>query len=332
MIFEDYWFYQLELACITSAIEVGLFSYLDGKKLNIQDIAKGLQLHAHALEPLFLNLVPMGFLQKDGERFTCTDEGRTLLSTKSEFYRGDYFVDEDKLPIEERLIQFLRTGAAPLNEGGKTYSEMWEKGSIDQDTANGFTGNMHSLMKYTAFLNAKNEEFSKQKHIVDVGGGSGAWALALARQHPNLRVTIFDLPPVLEAAKRILVAEDPSVLDRIDFAPGNFFTDPLPKDADSFLLSNILHDWPVPQCRDLLARISGSLPQGGRLFINECILDPGKTSPRFSVLFHLLMVMNHGAQQFTKGELDDLLQLSGFDQPTQLSLNRYYSLLVSGRS
>jgi len=241
MIFEDFWFYQLELACITASIEVGLFSFLDGKKLHYCDIAKGLQLYDYALEPLLLNLTQMGFILKDQDHYSCTAESMILLSAKSEFYRGDYFVDEEKLYIEERLIQFLKTGSAPLVEQGKSYSEMWEKGDIDQNTANGFTGNMHSLMKYTSFINAKNEDFSQQKHIVDIGGGSGAWALALTKQHPHLKVTIFDLPPVINAAQNILSLEDASISERIKFVPGNFFQDPFPRDADSFLLSNILH-------------------------------------------------------------------------------------------
>ena len=329
MIFEDYWFYQLELGCITAAIEVGLFTFLDGKKLAVHEIANGLQLHAHALEPLLLNLTPMGFIEKDGDLFSSSQESKTLLSSKSEFYRGDYFVETRKTAIEERLIQFLRKGTAPLNEKGKSYSEMWEKGEIDQDTAYGFTGNMHSLMKYTSSLNAKSDQFINQKHLVDVGGGSGAWAIALTKQHPHLRVSIFDLPTVLKAAKEIISEENPELLNRIDFVPGNFFTDPLPKNADSFLLSNILHDWPVAKCKTLLSRIAESTPKGGKLFIHECVLDPGKTSPRFNVLFHLLMAVNHHAQQFTKSELDEVLVSVGFQDSSLLNLNRNYSLLMA---
>lgn len=32
---EDYWFYPLELGSITSAIEVKLFTLLDGKRLSV---------------------------------------------------------------------------------------------------------------------------------------------------------------------------------------------------------------------------------------------------------------------------------------------------------
>ena len=329
MIFEDYWFYQLELGCITAGIEVGLFTFLDGKKCTVSEIAAGLKLYEHALEPMLLNLTPMGFILKEGELFSLSEESLNLLSKKSEFYRGDFFVQNRKLHIDERLIQFLKTGSAPLLERGKSYSDMWEKGVIDQDTANGFTGNMHSLMKYAAFLNAKTDSFINVNHLVDVGGGSGAWAIALTRQHPHLRVTIFDLPPVLKAAKNIVSKEHPELLERISFVPGNFFKDPLPDNADAFLLSNILHDWPVSQCKMLLQQIASSLKSGGKFFIHECILNEDKTSPKFSVLFHLLMALNHGAQQFTKLELDELLSAIGFGKTDLLLLNRNYSLLVA---
>jgi acetylserotonin N-methyltransferase len=329
MIFEDYWFYQLELACITAGIEVGLFTELDDQKRSVLDLSKSLKLFPHALEPLLLNLTQLGFIQKEGDLFSCTQESKILLNSKSEFYRGDYFVESELSAIEERLIEFLKTGSAPLLASGKSFSDMWEKGQMNQTVANGFTGNMHSLMKYTSSLNAKSEEFSKCRELVDVGGGSGAWALALTKIHPDLNVTIFDLPPVLNAAKDILAKEKHEHSSRIKFHSGNFFNGELPTTADSFLLSNILHDWPVPQCKNLLQQISNALPSGGKLFIHECLLNPDKTSPKFSVLFHLLMAMNHHAQQFTKDELDELLEFTGFLKSNLLSVNRNYSLLLA---
>ena len=329
MIFEDYWFYQLELACITAGIEVGLFTELGDQRLSALELSKSLQLYSHALEPLLLNLTQLGFIHKDGDLFSCTEESKLLLDTKSEFYRGDYFVESELSSIEERVIQFLKYGSAPLIEDGNSITEMWQNGQMKQSIATGFTGNMHSLMKYTASLNAKSEEFSKCRELVDVGGGSGAWALALTKFHSDLNVTIFDLPPVLNAAKEILYKENQELLPRIKFYPGNFFQGELTTHADSFLLSNILHDWPIPQCKTLLQKISNALPSGGKLFIHECLLNPDKTSPKFSVLFHLLMAMNHRAQQFTKNELDELLESTGFKKSEVLSLNRNYSLLLA---
>ena len=38
------------------------------------------------------------------------------------------------------------------------------------------------------------------------------------------------------------------------------FADPVPAGCDVVLLSNILHDWDVPECRALVRRCADALP------------------------------------------------------------------------
>ena len=57
------------------------------------------------------------------------------------------------------------------------------------------------------------------------------------------------------------------------------FRDPVPTGADVVLLSNILHDWDVPECRDLIARCAGALPAGGRLLIHDVFLNDALDGP-----------------------------------------------------
>ena len=57
------------------------------------------------------------------------------------------------------------------------------------------------------------------------------------------------------------------------------FADPVPADCDVMLLSNILHDWDVPECRTLVARCAAALPAGGHLLIHDAFLNDAMDGP-----------------------------------------------------
>jgi hypothetical protein len=50
-------------------------------------------------------------------------------------------------------------------------------------------------------------------------------------------------------------------------------------EADVMLVSNVLHDWDVPECRTLLRRCAERLPRGGRLLIHDVLLNDALDGP-----------------------------------------------------
>jgi hypothetical protein len=82
--------------------------------------------------------------------------------------------------------------------------------------------------------------------VIDIGTAQGCLPVELALAHPHLRGGGFDLAavrPVFDAyVGRIELA------DRLQFYPGDFFTDELPS-ADVLVMGHILHDWNLTQKR-----------------------------------------------------------------------------------
>src|SRR5204862_2373698 len=113
---------------------------------------------------------------------------------------------------------------------------------------------------------AANVPLDDRKVLLDVGGGTGIYAIACVQRNPNLRAVVWDRPEVLKVAREMVEAY--GVADRVDLVPGDMFADPVPSGADVILLSNILHDWEVPEGRTLLRRCWGALPTGGRARIS----------------------------------------------------------------
>lgn len=117
------------------------------------------------------------------------------------------------------------------------------------------------------------------RHLLDVGGGEGAFALAASRASPELQVTVFDLPAVAERARlRLEEAErqarsgqDPAAArsPRVAVVAGDFRADPLPPGADLVTLVRVLHDHDDQTVVALLRKVRAAIPPGGRVLIAE---------------------------------------------------------------
>jgi len=64
-------------------------------------------------------------------------------------------------------------------------------------------------------------DFSRPRMLVDVGGGQGALISSILRANPDLRGILFDIPPVIDGARRRLVAG--GLGDRLQLVAGDVF-------------------------------------------------------------------------------------------------------------
>jgi predicted O-methyltransferase YrrM len=144
--------------------------------------------------------------------------------------------------------------------------------------------------------------------LLDVGGGSGFYAIAFLRQNPGLRAIVWDRPEVLKVAAEL--GREFSVADRLECRPGDMFADPAPK-ADVVLLSNVLHDWDVPQCRELVGRCAAALPVGGRLLIHDAFLNDALDGPLPVALYSAALFSLTEGRAYSGAEYRGWLQEAG---------------------
>ncbi|KAH0624610.1 hypothetical protein JD844_032259 [Phrynosoma platyrhinos] len=100
-------------------------------------------------------------------------------------------------------------------------------------------------------------DFSCFHVVCDLGGGSDALAKKYISLYPNSKVTIFDLPEVVERAKSLVSSEE----QQIAFQSGDFFNDPVPE-ADLYILARILHAWDDEKCLTLLTKLHKACKPG----------------------------------------------------------------------
>jgi predicted transcriptional regulator len=150
---------------------------------------------------------------------------------------------------------------------------------------------------------------SDVKSVIDVGGGSGNLLAALVESNPTLRGTVFERPPVAEAAVQWLHAAGLS--HRCDVLEGDFF-ESVPTGGDVYVLSRVIHDWDEAHCLTLLGNCRRAMEPLGRLLIVEIVL-PGPNEPSTGRLLDLIMLANAPrGQERTLDEYQDLLARAAF--------------------
>ncbi|TKV94011.1 hypothetical protein SEVIR_9G268000v4 [Setaria viridis] len=100
--------------------------------------------------------------------------------------------------------------------------------------------------------------------LVDVAGGVGGAAAAIAAAFPSLRCSVLDLPHV--------VAKAPSVSE-VQFVAGDMFESIPP--ANAILLKYVLHDWGDEECIKILENCKQAIPSrdaGGKIIIIDMVV------------------------------------------------------------
>jgi predicted O-methyltransferase YrrM len=162
---------------------------------------------------------------------------------------------------------------------------------------------------------AERLPLSEARLLLDVGGGTGLFSIAYLRKHPHLRAIVWDRPEVLKVAGEM--AAEHGVADRLECRPGDMFTDTVPV-ADVVLLSNVLHDWDEPQCRELIDRCAAALPAGGRLLIHDVFLNDALDGPLPVALYSAALFCLTEGRAYSAAEYRGWLQAAGLKPGTLL--------------
>ncbi len=294
---------------LAAAVELDLFTQLSGRGVDVHQLSQLLQIHPRPAEMLLSGCASLGLLEKREERYHNSPLSEEFLVRGKSYYFGGVITLLDRrlyLPWN-RLPDAIKTNRA------QTWGDqpgIFEAISANPEEQRIFTEGMHSFSVQSGKAVAAAFDFSPFTHLLDVGGGSGAYCIEAARRYPHIRATVFDLPAALEIARE-KVAEA-GFSDRITTHPGDFFSEALPKGSDVILLSMILHDWTPEKNRVILKKCFDALPSGGAMIVSELMMDDEKTGPVPAALMSLNMLIETEGRNYTWAEYTRWLEEVGF--------------------
>ena len=213
------------------------------------------------------------------------------------------------LNMVERLRTNRPAGSKPEEAGTAfIYREGVASAMEKESEARRLTLALAGRARNVAPVLAERVPLTDARVLLDVGGGSGLFAIAYLRQNARLRAIVWDRPEVLKVAGEMAAAH--GVGDRLECRPGDMFADPVPS-ADVILLSNVLHDWDIPQCRELLGRCAASLPADGRLLIHDVFLNDALDGPLSIALYSAALFCLTEGRAYSAAEYRAWLSAAG---------------------
>jgi SAM-dependent methyltransferase len=267
---------------LTAAVaHLDLFRILADGPVAPESLRERLQLAPRSFVVLTTAIRAMGLIEVSASgQFQLTDLAREHLVPGGEYDVGNYVGLAAQAPGVLAMVERLRTNrlvqAAASDDGAAfIFREGLDSAMEAEHSARRLTLALAGRAKNVAPVLAERIPF-RDELLLDVGGGTGIYAIACLRRHPKLKAIVFDRPEVLKVAAEF--AEQYGVTDRLDCQPGDMFADALPA-ADAILLSNVLHDWDVPECEQLVNRCAAALRPGGRLMIHDVFLNDELDGP-----------------------------------------------------
>lgn len=329
----DLWLTGLYQTAIVAADNAGVFAALGDAPASTEDLARRLGFDARASGVLLRLLAGIGLIVPRGGRYQLTDQARLYLVKSSPFYWGNMMRVGANQATVERLIDKLkdvgsndRAGpedSPPLPPGAAPV-DGWAAGKITPEQARSIAAGMHSHSLPAAIGAARNYDFSGVKRILDVGGGSGCFMIAMAQAHPELSCTIMELDTMCQVAGDYI--RDGGVEGRVDTLTVDMFRQPWPQGYDAVFFSNVWHDWNFTTCAWLAKKAFEALPSGGRIMLHEMLLDDGGNGPATAAAFSLLMLLGTQGQQFSFNELKQILEGAGFQRIAAVHTAGHHSI------
>ncbi len=299
--------YSQTLRC---CVELNLFQLLHDTPMGLADLAAHLDVPKQNLQVLLESATALKLLrQRTDQTYAVGRLGTAVLADPgiAVIVRHHDLLYRDLAQPVDVLTTPLKSDMAAF----WAYTQDDKVGDIDPSLANNYSEVMAATQSTVADLVLGAYDFSKHTDLLDAGCGTGTFAMAVAAQHANLNLTLYDLPPVIELAGPKVEA---SVIDatRMTLVPGNFADGSLPTGQDIVCLIRVLHDQSDESASALLAKARAALKPGGTILIAETLAGSDAAERIGRVYFGwFLLAMGRGRAR-SPGQVSQLLRESGF--------------------
>jgi 2-polyprenyl-3-methyl-5-hydroxy-6-metoxy-1,4-benzoquinol methylase len=286
---------------VLTAFELGIFTALGKSRRNAQSVARELGTDPRGTDRLMNALCALRLLRKKNDAFANSPLAARYLVRGSPMYLAG-------LAHTARLWHSWSTLTPAVGRGGTVIRD----GRKDRSAGvtGGFIASMHERASLQAADTVKLIDLSSVRRTLDIGGGSGAYSIAMARAEEKIRATVFDLPEVVRLAEEYVRRE--GLAERFAFLPGDFNRNGFGGGYDLVLLSAIVHMNPPERNRRLLSKAAKALNPKGQLVIQDYIMNGDRTRPALGAIFALnMLVGTEGGDTYTEAEVREWMKEAG---------------------
>jgi ubiquinone/menaquinone biosynthesis C-methylase UbiE len=293
---------------LKAAIELEVFTVIGEGKTSVSEIARRCQTSERGMRILCDFLCIIGFIAKDGQRYSLTPDTAMFLDKKSAAYLGgvtEFILSPMLIDGFKDFAEIVRKGGTLSPEGGTIAPDhpIWVK----------FARAMAPMMALPAQLMARlvDPAADKKLKILDIAAGHGLYGIAFAQKNPAAEIVALDWPAVLAVAKEN--AAKAGVDERFKTIEGSAFDAEFGESYDLVLLTNFLHHFDPKTCERLLQKVGAALKDGGRVATLEFVPNEDRISPPETAGFSVIMLgTTPSGDAYTFSELDQMFKNTGF--------------------
>ena len=293
-----------------TSVKLDVFTAIGDGSLTADETAQKIDGAVNGVERLLNALVAMELLDKTDGQFSNTPSAQTLLSKDSPKYLGHIIMHHHHL-LESwsTLDQAVKSGKPQRTRSSHSKDEWRES----------FLMGMFNMAMGMAPHIIPAIDVSSRKHLLDLGGGPGTYAIHYCLANDGLNATVYDLPTTRPFAESTIGRF--KLADRIDFMDGNYLEDPVEGHYDVAWLSHILHGEGPDDCRMIIKKAVAALEPGGMIIIHEFILNNTMDGPLFPALFSLNMLLGTSSgQAYSENQLTEMLRAAGIKNIRRISV------------
>ena len=305
---------------LLTAYELEVFTALGEDCRSSDEVAQTLETNERATDRLMNALCAMDLLEKKDGRFSNTPLSlKFLVKGRPEFMAG-LMHTAHLWDTWSTLTEAVRHGrsvvARPIDERGE--------GWLDA-----FIAAMHSRAVMQGQALASLLDLSGVSRVLDVGGGSGAYAMAFVRAKEGLSATVFDLPNVVPLTGKYI--EQEGLSGRIDTVVGDYSVDDFGSGFDLVFLSAIVHINAYEENLALIRKCAAALNPQGQVVVQDFIMDEDRTGPAFGALFALNMLVGTASgDTYSESEIRTWMEEAGLSDIARKD-TAFGTTLMTGR-
>lgn len=315
---------------LATGVQSGVFDHVAAGADTVEALAAAARISARGARTLLDALTGLGLLEvADGRWRNAPEAARFLLRGRPE-YLGDYALLEgfQSLPGWQRLPDAVRTGL-PVDAGGPPGDQ--------QVPGEGFFEKLVPAILPLAIPPARvaaaalRVAHAGPLEVLDVGGGSGAWALVWLPLNPEATVTQLDQPAVNAVARRIVAQR--GLAERFRTWDADLLTTDLGRDRfDVVICAHVAHMFGPRENAALFRNVQRALKPGGTFVIADFVLDDDRSGPPMALLFSANMLLHTAAGAcWREGDYRTWLTEAGFHAVRRESTPGPVTLLLARR-
>ena len=281
------------------AVEVGLFEKLARGPATLEEMSQRTGIPLRTLRITADAMVALGFIKRQGEQYNNSPLAASFLAGTGQ---------SDLRPFLRfwNRISYLRH--ARLEDAIRT-DEIVFKTALNEQEQTLYSEGVEAVTAGTANALPEKYDFGRHQSLLDLGGGTGSFLLAILRRFDKLRCTLYDQPAVT-AATRLRFEQTPYG-SRVQIVEADFFEDPIPKGHDVILVENIIHCFPADRVLELLNRARSAASVAARLLLVDFWTNATHTEPAFAALMAAEFLLTPG-----RGDVYSLDDASAWFQKT----------------